>query len=147
LAVNKKSLRGTEEDCRCRDISYIWVYREVSVLLSSFRHKSLEQQNSSDICSFLYHSYCRLFILILLFSSILALSFLFIFFWVLFILYNMLVLLLFLNHLCFSFPLLVLCYFLQAIHCIQQFTSEIRNMFWIKLFIFHSTCSWLAQPV
>ena len=37
--MNKKSLRGTEEDCRCRDISYIWLYREVSVLLSSVRQK------------------------------------------------------------------------------------------------------------
>ena len=142
--MNKKSLRGTEEDCWCRDISYIWVYREVSVLLSSFRHKSLEQQNSSAICSFLYHSYCWLFILILLFSSILALSFVYLFLGSVYSLQHVSLVIIFKSSLFFlsSSCCVLLLSASDSLHTAAY--SEIRNMFWIKLFIFHSTSSWLT---
>jgi hypothetical protein len=118
----KERLRGTEEDCRSSDLSYIWVYREVPAQLSSVRHKSLEttkiplsfvpfvSQLPSIICSYIIHSFSLTSALLLIFFlgysySPLHVSLVSIIFkWSLFVFFV-------------SSPLLC-CYFRQAIHCI-----------------------------
>ena len=142
--MNKKSLRGTEEDCRCRDISYIWVYREVSVLLSSVRHKSFRTTKFQ----------CHLFLFVSQLLSVIYSYIIQFFFSIIIFIYLFLGSVYSLQHVSLVIIFKSSLFFLSFSCCVLLLSasdslhtavySEIRNMFWIKLFIFHSTSSWLT---
>jgi len=116
--VNKKRLRGTEEDCSLvgAGISYIWVYRELQ-FSCSVRHKFRTRKFN---CYFflLYHSYYRFFNIILFSSILLTLSFLLV---SLFSgsVYSLL------DFRCVPLPpFAVCCDFLKVVHCIVRFAQQ-----------------------
>ena len=136
--MNKKRLRGTEEDCSLvgAGISYIWVYRELQ-FSCSVRHK-FRTRKFNCYLFFLYHSYYQFFNLILFSSILLTLSFLHI----------SLFLVLFIFCWIFAVPFphfAVCCDFLKVVHCIVRFAQQYAMnqlhsstyifVFWFCLFI------------
>lgn len=127
---------------------YIRVYREVSVQ-SQIKFRTTKFQCHLFL---LYHSYYRLFILIL-FSFLYKLCFLLILFF-LGSVYSMLdiclVIIIFQSSLFFFFPLLCCVLLLSAsdsLHAAVYIAVKIRNMFWITL-VFHLFFVFtLDQPV